>query len=536
LAYRLFLLFITLLSFAVSTTRPATAQTTCGVVRAIDYPLEINDTFENEFDDFSRFRRRFGGLHTGIDLAFNREGDPVRAAADGRVTYANTEGWDTEKGVVIIRHDFPDGSIYYSLYGHMEERDGVVFPEVGTCVERGDIVGVVGDPSLSAPHLHYEIRNFMPDDGGPGYVQNNPRSLGWFHPLDFTDLWRIKLQPGFISSVTLDTATDLTPMVLDNGFIAAVAGPTLTAVTMPDVRQWQVTAAQDIAAAVALPGGRVAILTGSGAVSVLDAGRYVALWSVDPLVVAPVSLGDTIIVAEADGLTGYDPTGNVRWQVETLYTTAEQVMALATNGATVALTVRDTGRYRWVLLDGAGNLLYERDLRLNPVVTPGPLGGWVLLDGAEVVRVEGTQAQSVGSLGQTHGRNAALTADVLGNTYIYLGDNADTFLSLSPTGEVRWRLTYPFAGARLAPVMAAGGGCILYTLDMDGILNLFDAETGGLVQQQVLYAGGDDTTRPGARLLRADVNERLLVGAGFQSIVLLDGRALAPATANCLLG
>ena len=78
----------------------------------------------------------------------------------------------------------------------MEQTDDIHFLPVGTCVERGDIVGVVGWPSRGLPHLHYEIRNFLPDDGGPGYVAENPLLDGWYNPLDFTDLWRIALRAG----------------------------------------------------------------------------------------------------------------------------------------------------------------------------------------------------------------------------------------------------------------------------------------------------------------------------------------------------
>ncbi|MFN8452191.1 MAG: M23 family metallopeptidase [Anaerolineae bacterium] len=168
----------------------------CGVVDALDYPIDISDTLANRYDDFGLFRSRFGGRHTGLDVAFNRRGEPVYAAARGIVTYADPEGWDTEKGVVIIRHTFPDGGIYYTLYGHMEQSDDIQFPRVGACIERGDPVGVVGWPSRGLPHLHYEIRNFLPDDGGPGYVEDNPLLSGWYDPLDFTELWQIRLAPG----------------------------------------------------------------------------------------------------------------------------------------------------------------------------------------------------------------------------------------------------------------------------------------------------------------------------------------------------
>ena len=44
---------------------------------------------------------------------------------------------ETAKGVVIVEHTFPDGSIAYTLYGHMEQTDTLFFPPVGQCVDRG---------------------------------------------------------------------------------------------------------------------------------------------------------------------------------------------------------------------------------------------------------------------------------------------------------------------------------------------------------------------------------------------------------------
>src|SRR5690348_7862123 len=41
----------------------------CGVVDAIAYPI---DGISTEHDDFGLYRAGFGGLHTGIDMAFGR--------------------------------------------------------------------------------------------------------------------------------------------------------------------------------------------------------------------------------------------------------------------------------------------------------------------------------------------------------------------------------------------------------------------------------------------------------------------------------
>ena len=73
----------------------------------------------------------------------------------------------------------------------MEELHGHTFPPMGSCVRRGEIIGAVGDPSLSAVHLHYEVRVRYRHEGGPGYTSTNPLALSWFHPIDFTYLARV---------------------------------------------------------------------------------------------------------------------------------------------------------------------------------------------------------------------------------------------------------------------------------------------------------------------------------------------------------
>jgi murein DD-endopeptidase MepM/ murein hydrolase activator NlpD len=80
---------------------PAHAQSVtapCGVVDGIDYPI---DGISLDHDDFGLYRAPFQGRHAGIDMAFDRRGDPVRAAARGRVTLADPNAWDTEKHPVF---------------------------------------------------------------------------------------------------------------------------------------------------------------------------------------------------------------------------------------------------------------------------------------------------------------------------------------------------------------------------------------------------------------------------------------------------
>jgi murein DD-endopeptidase MepM/ murein hydrolase activator NlpD len=89
--------------------------------------------------------------HQGVDLAAP-QGTPVRAMADGIVTFA---GWQGELGRTIrIQHG--DGSHLESAYGHLSRIAGSV--RVDHKVRRGEIIGYVGRTGLATgPHLHLEI-------------------------------------------------------------------------------------------------------------------------------------------------------------------------------------------------------------------------------------------------------------------------------------------------------------------------------------------------------------------------------------------
>ena len=89
--------------------------------------------------------------HNGIDIGA-AVGDAVKAAEDGVVSKVYE---DEFLGVVVeIQHE----NEMASLYGNLQNAD---FIAVGTKVNKGDIIGGVGNPgSLEAnmkPHLHFEV-------------------------------------------------------------------------------------------------------------------------------------------------------------------------------------------------------------------------------------------------------------------------------------------------------------------------------------------------------------------------------------------
>jgi murein DD-endopeptidase MepM/ murein hydrolase activator NlpD len=88
------------------------------------------------------------GFHAGLDLGATT-GTPIYAPAAGRVVLA--EKLTVRGNAVVIDH----GLGVFTGYWHQSQ--SVV--QVGQTVQRGDIIGYVGDTGLvTGPHLHWEMR------------------------------------------------------------------------------------------------------------------------------------------------------------------------------------------------------------------------------------------------------------------------------------------------------------------------------------------------------------------------------------------
>ena len=118
-------------------------------------------------------------------------GTPVYAMADGKISFsrtANLYGW-----LVLIDH--PQSNLY-SLYGHLSPSRWTI--EAGTEVERGDLIGYLGDTwenggSREQPvqtHLHFGIRAGQVADYPVkgewrymgGWLKLCPQDVGWLQP------------------------------------------------------------------------------------------------------------------------------------------------------------------------------------------------------------------------------------------------------------------------------------------------------------------------------------------------------------------
>jgi murein DD-endopeptidase MepM/ murein hydrolase activator NlpD len=94
------------------------------------------------------------GLHFGVDFS-TPCGTEIVSIGDGVVTLVDALSHGSGPHNLMIRH--PNG--YISLYGHLLERSTL---EPGQPVQRGQVIGLTGDPDLtctSRPHLHLEIRS-----------------------------------------------------------------------------------------------------------------------------------------------------------------------------------------------------------------------------------------------------------------------------------------------------------------------------------------------------------------------------------------
>lgn len=97
----------------------------------------------------SETRKTRTSPHDGIDIV-GKKGDPVRAAAPGKVWFAGKEP-NLYGNVVILDH----GRGWFSAYAKLAK----VTVKKGESVERGERIGLIGNTgSTSTTELHFEVR------------------------------------------------------------------------------------------------------------------------------------------------------------------------------------------------------------------------------------------------------------------------------------------------------------------------------------------------------------------------------------------
>jgi murein DD-endopeptidase MepM/ murein hydrolase activator NlpD len=520
----IFLVALLIVSLAHKAPAQGQPQQDCGVMDAIDYPI---DGISIQRDDFGMFRALFAGNHAGVDLAFGRYGEAVRAAARGRVTFSDPAAWGEEKGVVVIEHNLPNGGTVFSLYGHMEELNGHVFPKVNDCVTRGQIIGAIGNPKLSAKHLHYEIRTMRASTGGPGYAPGEPLEFGWFHPLEFTELWRMRFTAAYRTSFTSQTPLRAMPMWTPDGGVMFAGAAGVEARNGQNQRLWGLSV-RGLVGAVALPDGRILGRLSTGQVLIMANGRFEASWQADrPLRFGPFRMADAIVfIDEQNRVVGYDGlTGAIRWQTDPLSPYLERHIQ---SGDYMAITGQKDGAFRLWVIGPDGKIAYEGSAPapVVPAAWRDANGqGFLLMVGSQVALLRNGEAPiAVMDVGQAIGRGASAVLDSTGSLYLYPGIGSD-MMAFNADGSMRWRTRLAVAPLQ-PPMMAVGGGCLVYVLNNDGALFAYRAADGVLTGVTSLYAGGGRGDRI-AQFIEVLPDEQVRFSAGYLSVATVDGLALS---------
>ncbi len=331
----------------------------CGIVDTLDFPIAPPDAagVSRGGGDFGVYRDRYGKFHAGEDWRGPGEGsafgEPVYSIGRGRVMYAEPEGWNRDKGVVIIEHIFADGRSFYSFYGHLDPPSVVLPP--GDCVQRGQQVGQIGQPR-SSPHLHFEIRTHMPYQPGPGYWPEDPRLAGWLPPSQTIWNERMAAAPG---------VTQFWPFVggdaplrgvglLDEATFLVLAEGQLVAAGLADGRWQPFRLGVDVTAVhLDRAASRLFVAGGQGQLHGFawpEAGRLTLtpLWTVDlPGSGTPTfwPLPGGVLVGQGNRVWGLSGDGAVWWTVDV----AGRPLAWAMAGDELLLTTTGSAGATWLM-------------------------------------------------------------------------------------------------------------------------------------------------------------------------------------------
>jgi murein DD-endopeptidase MepM/ murein hydrolase activator NlpD len=151
----------------------------CQDASGFSHPLEgqqwiMTQSFAHKLTTYSG--RTYNGYHSGEDLAFSgiTAGRPVYAIGAGKIAKISDLTGSGLGYLVAIEHngsftipgksDTVSGQMYtynaepvttiYSIYLHVDPEKKLI---PGACVKKGEKIGTLA--SISAPHLHFEIRH-----------------------------------------------------------------------------------------------------------------------------------------------------------------------------------------------------------------------------------------------------------------------------------------------------------------------------------------------------------------------------------------
>lgn len=452
----------------------AAAQTPiCGFTDAVGFPVDPSAFAIVQGYGAASFRHQ-GRYHTGED--WTRRDDPtaaygefVRAIGDGRVMFASPAGWGADGGVIILEHTFRDGSVFYSMYGHVTDATGVAFPAVYACVRRGDIIAAIGD-SRPAPHLHLEVRVNNPTTPGAGYVWDNPTRLGYRRPTKFILNWGAWLLDAYRWRLDLgdETAPAVTPTLLDDSSVITVDRLRLLRVHANGGALWRVNLAQPPLALMRDGAGMLLINPDGEVVRYANDGTPGERWTIGAPLQRALSAADGLLLHTADGAwLHYDPVGRaVRWRIEAMPPPADWVVSPA--GALVRAVDQQI-----IAIDAAGVILDRAQLMEGAGLSLDHDGAPLVYGRGGLWRVENGVWSAALPFAPGGGERAAVYADADGYTLF----DGERMLRYGRDGAGIWQaiLTPTSGAARLQRydsfyLLTSSGGDLAIVRAIDGAL------------------------------------------------------------------
>ena len=461
-----------LLSLLVVRAAPASSQAQCGFADTMAFPVDTS-VFTLVQDFGSPSARHQGRYHTGEDWYGGRGtsyGQPVRAAAAGRVTFSSANGWGRDGGVIILEHTFRDGTVAYSMYGHITEAEGVTFPSIYTCVRTGEIIASVGDVR-PAPHLHFEIRTENPNLPGPGYTWDNPAANGWRRPSKFVFNMQTRLSDPFLwhADISDETGPITAPIPLEDYSLIFLDSNRALRASNDGRILWRAVLQRQAVGLLPYQDSALIVYADGTMQPVNRDGTLGQSWETGvALDSAPIpAWGVYVFHTPQNELIALDATARtVLWRLADV----PPILRWAANDAVLGLMTQTN---EMLTVSSSGALLDEASLREPGALSVSPSGTLMVYTrgGLWSISNDGTWVLE-GDIYPQGGSAGALTYDSSGNLYLYDG-SAVTAYSLERVAL--WQA--PMPGIEGANSLSVEGTILLLT-SSSGQFAVLQTETG----------------------------------------------------------
>ena len=490
--------------------------------------------------DFGRFRNRFGKYHAGEDWwGPNRRssfGQPVYSIGHGLVTYAEPEGWNRDKGVLIIRHTFADGSTILSFYGHLDPPSVVLKP--GQCVARGQQIGEIGRPR-SSPHLHFEIRSQSAYAPLTGYWPEDPTLVGWLPPSPFIWNQRISSAPGVLwTQPFVAEGTQAIGMAHEDTYVAIEDSQLIGIDKVDGHVRWRYGDENPIKSAVLDARNPVVYVAGvSAQIQALRlpagdgaaAATPVPLWQITLAVegtpaLMPLAEGG-VVVSVPGVLFGVGPEGALSWQRESL----GQPVAWSLAGDYLWLSTASQDSPLWQI-GGSGPELWPAPASGHPVIAAGQ--AWLYAgDGLYRLNTEGRTAEIQYPL--LPGSRGLGDATALPDGGVLLA-HADAFdrrlIAFNADGSLRWQRSYGAAMGDKVHLRVLDDEVYLVAEDNSGAssyVSVFVVDAAGAGVTRIFMGGTRSPVTADTWVLAA--GDHLLLNIGGGNMVALAANSIETA-------